>query len=98
MSWTLQKIAENSFYGIFKEGVTHCMSWNTFEQIGKARRAAELSRTGIKVIVRDGVSYLFPDGHKMSIASTIDLKPETIGAWLACLYAIRKERNICKKS
>ena len=93
MSWTLQKIAENSFYGIYKEGVTHCMSWTTFEQIGKARRAAELSRTGIKVIVRDGVNYLFPDGHKMPIASTIDLKPETIGAWLACLYTIRRERS-----
>ena len=73
------------------------MSWNTFEQIGKARRAAELSRTGIKVIVRDGVSYLFPDGHKMPIASTIDLKPETIGAWLACLYTIRRERSKCQK-
>lgn len=93
MSWSLQKIAENSFYGIYKEGVTHCMSWNTFEQIGKARRAADLSRTGIKVIVRDGVSYLFPDGHKMPIASTIDLKPETIASWLACLYTIRRERS-----
>lgn len=68
------------------------MSFTTFQEIGKARRAAELSRTGIKVIVRDGVSYLFPDGHKMPIASTIDLKPETIAAWLAALYTIRKER------
>lgn len=93
MSWTLQKIADNSFYGIYKEGVTHCMSWTTFEQIGKARRAAELSRTGIKVLIRDGVFYLFPDGHKMPIASTIDLKPETIASWLSALYAIRKERN-----
>lgn len=93
MSWTLQKIAENSFYGIYKKGETHCMSWTTFEQIGKARRAAELSRTGIKVIVRDGVSYLFPDGHKMPIASTIDLKPETIASWLAALWMIRKERR-----
>ena len=65
----------------------------TFEQIHKARRAAELSRTGIKVLIRDGVSYLFPDGHKMPIASTIDLKPETIAAWLAALYMIRKERG-----
>lgn len=93
MSWTLQKIAENSFYGIYKEGVTHCMSWTTFEQIGKARRAAELSRTGIKVLIRDGVFYLFPDGHKMPISSTIDLKPETIASWLSALYMIRKERN-----
>lgn len=93
MSWTLQKIAENSLYGIYKEGVTHCMSWTTFEQIGKARRAAELSRTGIKVLIRDGVYYLFPDGHKMPISSTIDLKPETIASWLSALYAIRKERN-----
>lgn len=93
MSWTLQKIAENSFYGIYKEGVTHCMSFTTFQEIGKARRAAELSRTGIKVIVRDGVWYLFPDGHLMPIASTIDLKPETIASWLSCLYTIRKERN-----
>ena len=69
------------------------MSFTTFQEIGKARRAAELSRTGIKVIVRDGVSYLFPDGRKMPIASTIDLKPETIGAWLAALYMIRRERN-----
>ena len=68
------------------------MSFTTFQEIGKARRAAELSRTGIKVIVRDGVSYLFPDGHKMPIASTIDLKPETIAAWLTALYMIRKER------
>ena len=65
----------------------------TFEQFHKARSAAELSRTGIKVLIRDGVSYLFPDGHKMPISSTIDLKPETIGAWLACLYTIRKERK-----
>ena len=69
------------------------MSFTTFQEIGKARRAAELSRTGIKVIVRDGVSYLFPDGHKMPIASTIDLKPETIAAGLAALYTIRKERG-----
>ena len=69
------------------------MSFTTFQEIGKARRAAELSRTGIKLIVRDGVSYLFPDGHKMPIASTIDLKPETIAAWLAALYMIRKERG-----
>ena len=69
------------------------MSFTTFQEIGKARRAAELSRTGIKVIVCDGVSYLFPDGHKMPIASTIDLKPETIAAWLAALYMIRKERG-----
>ena len=69
------------------------MSFTTFQEIGKARRAAELSRTGIKVIVRDGVSYLFPDGHKMPIASTIDLKVETIAAWLAALYMIRKERR-----
>lgn len=69
------------------------MSFTTFQEIGKARRAAELSRTGIKVMIRDGVYYLFPDGHKMSIASTIDLKPETIGSWLACLYAIRRERT-----
>ena len=71
------------------------MSFTTFQEIGKARRAAELSRTGIKVIVRDGVNYLFPDGHKMPIASTIDLKPETIASWLACLYTIRKERGKC---
>ena len=69
------------------------MSWATFEQIGKARRAAELSHTGIKVLVRDGIFYQFPDGHKMNIQSTIDLKPETIASWLACLYTIRKERN-----
>lgn len=69
------------------------MSLTTFQEIGKARRAAELSHTGIKVIVRDGVSYLFPDGHKMPIASTIDLKPETIAAWLAALYMIRRERR-----
>jgi predicted hotdog family 3-hydroxylacyl-ACP dehydratase len=68
------------------------MSFTTFQEIGKARRAAELSRTGIKVIVRDGVSYLFPDGHLMPIASTIDLKAETIAAWLAALNMIRKER------
>ena len=70
------------------------MSWSTFEQIGKARRTAELSHTGIKVLVRDGVFYQFPDGHKMSIQSTIDLKPETIASWLAALYTIRKERSI----
>ena len=69
-------------------GVTH------FQQICKARHAAELSRTGIKVLVRDGVYYLFPDGHKMPIASTIDLKPETIAAWLAALYMIRRERGV----
>ena len=68
------------------------MSFTTFQEIGKARRAAELSRTGIKVIVRDGVSYLFPDGHLMPIASTIDLKEGTIAAWLAALNMIRKER------
>ena len=71
------------------------MSITTFEQIGKARRAAELSHTGIKVLVRDGVSYLFPDGHKMSIQSTINLKAETIAAWLSVLLMIRKERGIC---
>lgn len=70
------------------------MSFTTFQEIGKARRAAELSRTGIKVIVRDGVSYLFPDGYKMNIQSTIDLKPETIAAWLAALYMIRRERGV----
>lgn len=69
------------------------MSFTTFQEIGKARRAAELSRTGIKVLVRDGMYYLFPDGHKMPIALTIDLKPETIAAWLAALYMIRKERG-----
>ena len=69
------------------------MSWTTFEQIGKARRAAELSRTGIKVIINNGVYYLFPDGHKMSIRSTIDLKPEIIAGWLQALHAIRKERQ-----
>lgn len=69
------------------------MSYTTFQEIGKARRAAELSRTPIKVTINNGVSYLFPDGHKMPISSTIDLKPETIGAWLACLYTIRKERK-----
>ena len=73
------------------------MSFTTFEQIGKARRAAELSRTPIKVQITGGVNYLFPDGHKMPIASTIDLKPETIGAWLACLYTIRRERSKCQK-
>lgn len=71
------------------------MSFTTFEQIGKARHAADLSHTGIKVLVRDGVSYLFPDGHKMSIQSTIDLKPETIAAWLSALWMIRKERGKC---
>ena len=69
------------------------MSFTTFQEIGKVRRAAELSHTGIKVIVRDGVSYLFPDGHLMPIASTIDLKAETIAAWLAALNMIRKERS-----
>lgn len=69
------------------------MSFTTFQEIGKARRAAELSRTGIKVMIRDGVYYLFPDGHKMPIVSTIDLKPETIAAWLAALNMIRKERG-----
>lgn len=69
------------------------MSWTTFEQIGKARRAAELSRAGIKVLINNGVYYLFPDGHKMPIASTIDLKPETISAWLQVLHTIRKERQ-----
>lgn len=69
------------------------MSWTTFEQIGKARRAAELSRTGIKVMINNGVYYLFPDGHKMPIQSTINLKPETIGAWLQVLHTIRKERQ-----
>ena len=69
------------------------MSITTFQQIGKARHAAELTHSGIKVLVRDGVSYLFPDGHKMSINSTIDLKPETIAAWLAAIWAIRRERK-----
>lgn len=69
------------------------MSFTTFEQIGKARRAAELTHSGIKVIIRDGVSYLFPDGYKMNIQSTIDLKPETIAAWLSALWMIRKERG-----
>ena len=69
------------------------MSWTTFEQIGKARRAAELSRTGIKVMINNGVYYLFPDGHKMPIASTIDLKTETIARWLQVLYTIRQERQ-----
>lgn len=68
------------------------MSFTTFQEIGKAHRAAELTHTGIKVIVRDGVFYQFPDGHKMAIASTIDLKPETIAAWLSALNMIRKER------
>ena len=71
------------------------MSLTSFQEIGKARHAAELSHTGIKVLVRDGVSYLFPDGHKMSIQSTIDLKPETIAAWLSALWMIRKERGAC---
>lgn len=71
------------------------MSLTSFQQIGKARRAADLSHTGIKVLVRDGISYLFPDGHKMSIESTIDLKPETIAAWLSALWMIRKERGAC---
>ena len=71
------------------------MSLTSFQQIGKARRAADLSHTGIKVLVRDGISYLFPDGHKMSIESTIDLKPETIAAWLSALWLIRKERGAC---
>lgn len=91
MSWSLEKIKENSFYGIYSParhaGIT------AFEQIHKARRAAELSRTGIKILVRDGVFYLFPDGHKMPIASTIDLKVDTIAAWLAALYMIRRERG-----
>ena len=69
------------------------MSFTTFEQIGKARRAAELSRTPIKVQITGGVNYLFPDGHKMPIASTIDLKPETIAARLSALWMIRKERG-----
>lgn len=69
------------------------MSYTTFEQIHKARRAAELSRTGIKILVRDGVFYLFPDGHKMPIASTIDLKEDTIATWLVALYMIRRERR-----
>ena len=69
------------------------MSWTTFEQIGKARRAAELSRTGIKVMINNGVYYLFPDGHKMPIQLTIDLKVETIAGWLQVLYTIRQERQ-----
>lgn len=69
------------------------MSFATFQEIGKARRAAELSRTPIKVTIDNGVNYLFPDGHKMPIASTIDLKPETIAAWLNALYMIRRERS-----
>ena len=71
------------------------MSLMSFQQIGKARRAAELSRTPIKVQITGGVNYLFPDGHKMPIASTIDLKPETIAAWLSALWMIRKERGSC---
>lgn len=86
MSWTMKQLQENSVYGLAPKGCT------TFEQIHKAHRAAELSRTGIKVLVRDGVFYLFPDGHKMPIASTIDLKVDTIAAWLAALYMIRRER------
>lgn len=69
------------------------MSFTTFQEIGKARHAAELTHTGIKVLVRDGVYYQFPDGHQMSIQSTIDLKPETIAAWLSALNMIRKERR-----
>lgn len=69
------------------------MSWTTFEQISKARRAADLSRTGIKVFVRDGIYYLFPDGHKMPIGSTINLKVETIASWLQTLNTIRRECN-----
>ena len=87
MSWTMEKIQENSVYGLAPKGCT------TFEQIHKARRAAELTHTGIKVIIRDGVFYQFPDGHKMNIQSTIDLKPETIAAWLSALWMIRKERG-----
>lgn len=87
MSWTMKQLQENSVYGLAPKGCT------TFEQIHKAHRAAELSRTGIKVLVRDGVFYLFPDGHLMPIASTIDLKPETIASWLSALYMIRKERG-----
>ena len=108
MSRTLKMLLENSHYGIYteeselklkeigeiyKKGETHCMSCTTFEQIHKARRAAELSRTGIKVLVRDGVFYFFPDGHKMPIRSTIDLKAETIAGWLQVLYTIRQERQ-----
>lgn len=88
MSWTMEKIQENSVYGLPPKSCT------TFEQIHKAHRAAELSRTGIKVLVRDGVFYLFPDGHKMPVASTIDLKVDTIAAWLAALYMIRRERGV----
>lgn len=69
------------------------MSWTTFEQIGKARRAAELSRTGIKVMINNGVYYLFSDGYKMPIKSTIDLKVETIASWLQVLHTIRQERQ-----
>lgn len=69
------------------------MSWTTFEQIGKARRAAELSRTGIKVMINNGVYYLFPDGRKMPIQSTIGLKTETIALWLQVLHTIRQERQ-----
>lgn len=87
MSWYIEKIQENSIYGMTPKGCT------SFEQIGKARRAAELTHTGIKVIVRDGVFYQFPDGHKMAIASTIGLKPETIAAWLSALWMIRRERS-----
>ena len=69
------------------------MSWTLFEQIGKARHAAELSRTGIKVMINNGVYYLFPDGHKMPINSTIDLKETTISAWLQVLNTIRQEKQ-----
>ena len=69
------------------------MSWTTFEQIGKARRAAELSRTGTKVLISNGVYYLFPDGHKMPIKSTIDMKDTTIASWLQVLHTIRQERQ-----
>ena len=69
------------------------MSWTTFEQIGKARRAAELSRTGIKVLINNGVYYLFPDGHKTPMKSTIDMKDTTIAAWLQVLHTIRQERQ-----
>lgn len=91
MSWTIEQIQDNSYFGIYSPARNVGMT--TFEQIHKARRAAELSRTGIKVLVRDGVFYLFPDGHKMPIASTIDLKVDTISAWLAALYMIRRERG-----
>ena len=69
------------------------MSLTTFQEIGKARHVAELTHSGIKVLVRDGVFYQFPDGHKMNIHPTIDLKPETIAAWLSALWMIRKERS-----